>query len=215
MTVYTTATATNNEAGPLRKVVNAFTAVQAKILSAGVKSPADWEPMSDYLEVKTFKRVGAYLEEFNFTEYCEFLAGWAAGGTQFEFTEFHVTEVGDTLFQEIEERHTRGDAFIRKNVIETIKPGETVTNMNPGGGGYGDPYERPTASVLADVKNSLVSIEGAREDYGVVIGTNGALAVDEAASATLRAAGAVSRTAGWATDQLGKLGSMVTAAKPG
>ncbi len=121
MTIYTTATATNNEPGPLRKVVNAFNEVQAKILSAGVKSAADWEPMGEYMDIDSFKRVGAYLEVLDFTEYCAFLAGWAAGGTRFEFTEFHVTETGDTLFQEIEERHTRGDAFIRKNVIAVYR----------------------------------------------------------------------------------------------
>ena len=51
--------------------------------------------------------------------------------------------------------------IIRKNVIETLKPGETVTNMNPGGGGYGNPYERPIEKVVWDVKNGLVSINGA------------------------------------------------------
>ena len=121
MTIFTTATATNSEIGPLRKVVIGFNEVQAKILAAGVKSPSDWEPMGEYLDIASFKRVGAYLEELNFTDYCEFLAGWAAGGTQFEFTEFHVTEIGNSLFQEIEERHTRGDAFIRKNVIAVYR----------------------------------------------------------------------------------------------
>ena len=121
MTIYTTATATNHEIGPLRKVVNGFNAVQAKILAAGVKSPADWEPMGEFIAVDEFKRVGAYLEELDFTAYCDFLAGWAAGGTQFEFTEFHVTEIGETLFQEIEERHTRGADFIRKNVIAVYR----------------------------------------------------------------------------------------------
>ena len=121
MTHYVTASATRNEPGALRQVVLDFNAVQAKILAAGVKSAADWEPMGEYLEVASFKRVGAYLEELNFTDYCEFLAGWAAGGTQFEFTEFHVTEIGNTLFQEIEERHTRGEHFIRKNVIAVYR----------------------------------------------------------------------------------------------
>ena len=121
MTIYTTAAATNHEAGPLRQVVLDFNAVQAKILAAGVKSPADWEPMGDFIALNEFKRVGAYLEVLDFKEYCEFLAGWAAGGTQFEFTEFRVTEIGDTLFQEIVERHTRGDAFIRKNVIAVYR----------------------------------------------------------------------------------------------
>ena len=121
MTQYATATATKTEAGPLRQVVLDFNEVQAKILAAGVKSAADWEPINAYLDVATFRRVGAYLETFNFTEYCEFLAGWAAGGTHFEFTEFHVTEVAGTLFQEIEERHTRGSEFIRKNVIAVYR----------------------------------------------------------------------------------------------
>ena len=121
MTNYVTATATRAEPGPLRQVVLDFNECQAKILAAGVKSAADWEPMRAYIDVARFKRVGAYLEELNFADYCDFLAGWAAGGTQFEFTEFHVTEVGNALFQEIEERHTRGDQFIRKNVIAVYR----------------------------------------------------------------------------------------------
>ena len=32
---------------------------------------------------------------------------------------------------------------IRKNVIEVLKPSETVTNLNPGGGGYGNPCRAP------------------------------------------------------------------------
>jgi len=117
----TTATATVNEMGPLRETVNAFCAAQAKVLAAGVTSPEDWAPMAEYLAVDEFKRVGAYLEELNYADYCDFLTGWAAGGTRFEMTEFHVTEVGNALFQEIEERHWRGDAFIRKNVIAVYR----------------------------------------------------------------------------------------------
>ena len=76
--------------------------------------------------------------------------------------------------------------IIRKNVIETIKPGESVTNMNPGGGGYGNPFERPVEKVVADVKNRLVSIEGARADYGVVIRDATSLDVDAVATQVLR-----------------------------
>jgi N-methylhydantoinase B len=75
---------------------------------------------------------------------------------------------------------------IRKNVIEVIKPGQTVTNMNPGGGGYGNPLERPIEKVVSDVKNRLVSIRGAKEDYGVVIRDVETLEVDRAATETLR-----------------------------
>ena len=67
---------------------------------------------------------------------------------------------------------------IRKNVIETINPGDTVMNMNPGGGGYGNAYERPVEKVVLDVKNGLVSLRGAMEDYGVVIKDEHSLEVD-------------------------------------
>jgi hypothetical protein len=121
MTTITTATALNHEIGPLRKIVNAFVASQARVLTTGVKSPDDWAPMAEFLAVDEFKRVGAYLEELNYREYCEFMTGWAAGGTRFEMTEFHSTEVGNAVFQEIEERHYRGDSFIRKNVIAVYR----------------------------------------------------------------------------------------------
>ena len=43
------------------------------------------------------------------------------GGTRFEMTVFHITEIGNAVFQEIEERHYRGDEFIRKNVIAVYR----------------------------------------------------------------------------------------------
>jgi N-methylhydantoinase B len=66
---------------------------------------------------------------------------------------------------------TRGGEteVIKKNLIATIRPGERAANHNPGGGGYGDPFQRPAEMVAWDVKNGLVSIEGARLDYGVAI----------------------------------------------
>jgi len=117
----TTATGTTHEAGPLRKIVDAFVAAQGRVLATGVKSPEDWAPMAQYLAVDEFKRVGAYLEELDYAAYCAFLTSWASGGTRFEMTEFHSTEVGNALFQEIEERHYRGDTFIRKNVIAVYR----------------------------------------------------------------------------------------------
>jgi hypothetical protein len=121
MTTITTATDTTDEVGPLRKIVNAFVEAQRKVLAAGVSSPSDWAPIAKFLAAHEFKRVGAYLEELNYAEYCEFMTGWAAGGTRFEMTEFYSTEVGNTVFQEIEERHYRGDTFIRKNVIAVYR----------------------------------------------------------------------------------------------
>lgn len=63
------------------------------------------------------------------------------------------------------------------------EPGDVVTIMTPGGGGYGDPLDRPLADVARDVAVGYVGIDAARRDYGVVIGENG---LDEAASEALR-----------------------------
>jgi N-methylhydantoinase B len=51
------------------------------------------------------------------------------------------------------------------------------------GGGYGDPLERDPGRVLADVESGVVSVEGAREMYGVMVGVQN---VDEAATVSLR-----------------------------
>lgn len=117
----TTATATSNALGPLAKVVNDHAAKQIELIGAGINSPMDWEPLTEYLDPKTFKRVGAYLEELDWPAYRKFLTGWVAGGTRFEMTTFRISEVGDSVFQEIEERHYRGDEFIRKNVIAVYR----------------------------------------------------------------------------------------------
>src|SRR5690606_2903802 len=77
---------------------------------------------------------------------------------------------------------------ITENVIETIMPGERAANKNPGGGGYGNPFERDVEKVAEDVRNGLGSLEGARLDYGVVIADRDSLAVDREATARLRAA---------------------------
>jgi N-methylhydantoinase B/oxoprolinase/acetone carboxylase alpha subunit len=48
-------------------------------------------------------------------------------------------------------------------------PGDRLEMFIPGGGGYGDPFEREPERVLEDVLNRYVSLEGAERDYGVVI----------------------------------------------
>lgn len=116
-----TATAVVDEIGPLTKIANDFNAKQFEVMKAGISSPSDWEPVAEFVETDVFKRVGAYLEELNWHDYRKFLTGWASGGTRFEMTVFHVSEIGDTVFFEIEERHFRGDEFIRKNVMAVYR----------------------------------------------------------------------------------------------
>jgi len=63
--------------------------------------------------------------------------------------------------------------------------GDVISFCSAGGGGYGDPWERDPAAVESDVLNGYVSIERAREDYGVVIDP-AAVEVDLEATMKLR-----------------------------
>jgi len=64
-----------------------------------------------------------------------------------------------------------------------LQPGDTVTFLSQGGGGYGDPYERDPEAVAADVRRGLVSPEAARRDYGVAVAAG---RVDPAGTEVLR-----------------------------
>ena len=61
-----------------------------------------------------------------------------------------------------------------------------------GGGGWGDPLDRPVEEVLRDIAWRKVSVPGAREDYGVVVLTSGQ--ADPAATEDLRARMRAART---------------------
>jgi len=56
-----------------------------------------------------------------------------------------------------------------KEIMRGITRGSVVRQRAGGGGGYGDPRERPVEHVVADVRNGYVSVDRAREDYGVAI----------------------------------------------
>ena len=49
-----------------------------------------------------------------------------------------------------------------------LQAGDRVRMHTAGGGGYGDPRQRPVELVQRDVRRGLVSRESARADYGVV-----------------------------------------------
>ncbi|WP_419840900.1 hydantoinase B/oxoprolinase family protein [Candidatus Poriferisodalis sp.] len=70
--------------------------------------------------------------------------------------------------------------------VKRLGPARMIAET-PGGGGWGDAFARTPDAVLRDVMDELVSIEGARRDYGVVIARDGE-SVDAEATARLRAA---------------------------
>jgi hypothetical protein len=115
-----TATASVAELGPLSQIVLRYgEMIESRAMAAGAAS-IDWSPLAEVVAVETFRRVGAYQEVMTWSEYIGFLSEWA-GSTRFEATVFQISEIGRAVFQEIEERHYRGDDFIRKNVIAVFR----------------------------------------------------------------------------------------------
>jgi len=51
---------------------------------------------------------------------------------------------------------------------EPVRAGEVIRIRTTGGGGWGDPLERPVEEVVRDLRWGKVSAEGAWRDYGVV-----------------------------------------------
>jgi N-methylhydantoinase B/oxoprolinase/acetone carboxylase alpha subunit len=54
-----------------------------------------------------------------------------------------------------------------------LAEGDTYVGESGGGGGFGDPLERPLAAVAADLRAGYVSPEAARRDYGVELDASG------------------------------------------
>jgi N-methylhydantoinase B len=69
--------------------------------------------------------------------------------------------------------------------LTRMKPGDVIVIDVAGGGGFGNPLERDPEMVQEDVIQGYVSIEKAKEDYGVVVDA-GTMKVDAAVTEKLR-----------------------------
>lgn len=72
-----------------------------------------------------------------------------------------------------------------KVLVAQLKPGDAFRIRGGGGGGYGDPLERPVEAVQNDVRQGYVTAKAAAEHYGVVIDPE-TFEVDLAATERLR-----------------------------
>ena len=127
----TTSTAFNEELGPLSRVVLRYCSLVEERARATGSSDADWAPLAELVAVDSFQRVGAYQEVMTWNQYVRFLAEWA-GATRFEATIHRITEIGRAVFQEIEERHYKGEEFIKKNVIAVYRfdPADKIRHLD-------------------------------------------------------------------------------------
>lgn len=76
-----------------------------------------------------------------------------------------------------------------KSTGNPVQKGDIIVALTPGAGGYGNPLLRSPQSVYEDVLDDYVSIEKAREAYGVVVEEDeqGFLRLNEEATEKLRA----------------------------
>ena len=54
-------------------------------------------------------------------------------------------------------------------LTETIQHGDVFRHELAGAGGWGDPLERDPQAVLRDLRNELIGVDTARDDYGVIV----------------------------------------------
>jgi N-methylhydantoinase B len=79
----------------------------------------------------------------------------------------------------------RDNQPLESKLTMIIRRGEVFRHELAGAGGWGDPLERDPQAVLKDVRNELISLSVAANDYGVVIDSHN-WKVDEAATQRLR-----------------------------
>jgi N-methylhydantoinase B/oxoprolinase/acetone carboxylase alpha subunit len=80
-------------------------------------------------------------------------------------------------------RLSTGEVFSGKGACE-VPAGTRLFVETPGGGGYGDPFTRTPDEVAKDCTQGMISRKAARDDYGVVLRSDGS--VDEVATGRLR-----------------------------
>jgi N-methylhydantoinase B len=78
---------------------------------------------------------------------------------------------GSGTRNKIELRYPDGRVYVprSKDLIEDIPAGTIYMQEAGGGGGNGPPAERPAARVRDEVRNGLISLDAARDTYGVAL----------------------------------------------
>lgn len=94
---------------------------------------------------------------------------------------------GGGITQELTITHATGDQEkVETNSFYTLNSGDVFEVVSSGGGGFGDPRLRGAELVARDVREGVVSIESAREHYGVALDPETLTVIDEE-TAALRA----------------------------
>jgi len=122
-------------------------------------------------------------------------------------------EPGTRSLKAIYRNDTYGSDAPEREVLQSkqdqihVKPGDVLEWVTWGGGGLGDPLTRPPEVVAKEVHRRLVTFEGAKRNYGVVV-TPGEFGVDEEATEKLRKEMRAVRNKDWAEITYNRGGSI-------
>jgi N-methylhydantoinase B len=77
----------------------------------------------------------------------------------------------DATLNKIELRYPDGQVYLTttKDLVEGVPEGTVLFQQAGGGGGYGPPHLRDPSLVASEVKNGIISVASAREDYRVIL----------------------------------------------
>ena len=98
---------TPGDAGPLTDKVLGYEAAMRRLVPT-VRVQEDWQPLTEFVAVEDFERVGTFMEHQDWHAYAEMLTQWAGSIDSFETSLHRVSESGNLVYYEIEERHHRG-----------------------------------------------------------------------------------------------------------
>jgi hypothetical protein len=96
------------DAGPLTHKVLDYEQTMRRLVPV-VQAPSDWAPLTEFVAIDEFERIGTFLEVQNWEQYTEMLTQWASRTASFETAVWRISELPGLVYFEIEERHFQGD----------------------------------------------------------------------------------------------------------
>ena len=102
--------------GPLTRTVLDYVRTMERLVPT-VEAPEDWAPLTEFVAVDEFERVGTFLEVQSWSQYTEMLTQWASAIATFETTVQRISELPGLVYYAVEERHLVGDQV---NVVNSL-----------------------------------------------------------------------------------------------
>lgn len=104
--------------GLSRKVLD-YSLIMKRLVDAAKQpgfSVESWAPLAELVATDEFERVGNFKEVMTWPEYTQFLTRWAMG-SEWEGSFKRITEHGDVVFLELEERSRVGE---HRSVVNSL-----------------------------------------------------------------------------------------------